>query len=84
MRFCILNAAEKAGSETCNRKATEIFDQYIGSMAGNTLELMCTDFDSDSDRCLTVKKKPFDREDTKTPQSLLHAFGDLLKATPDN
>jgi len=78
MRHCITNAAEKAGKDICTPKAIDIFEQYIGSMAGNTLELMCSEYDSESDKCASVKKLTFDTKKAKTPKSILNAFGDLL------
>ncbi|KAH9403293.1 hypothetical protein TYRP_015176 [Tyrophagus putrescentiae] len=82
MRTCILRAAERAGREVCSEKATDIFEQYIASMAGNTLQLMCNDYDSESDRCEAVKRLSYDPKRAKTPESLLKAFGDLLLAEP--
>ena len=82
MRNCISAASEKANKDACNPRATEVFDQYIGNMAGNTLELMCSEYDSDSDRCIAIKKLPFDQAKAKPPKSLIVAFGDLLLADP--
>lgn len=82
MRNCILKHAERAGKEVCTEKATDIFEQYIASMAGNTLQLMCNDYDPESDRCEAIKKLPFDPKRAKTPDSLVKAFGDLLLADP--
>ena len=84
MRSCIMASVDKAGKETCNGKATETFEQYIANMAGNTLELMCSEYDSESDRCASVKKNQFDAKKAKTPISLLQAFGDLLLAEQSN
>ena len=82
MRSCIMHHAERAGKTVCDAKATDIFESYIGSMAGNTLELMCSDYDSESDRCEAIKKMPWDTKKAKTPDSLLRAFGNLLLAEP--
>lgn len=82
MRNCISGAADKANRDICNPKATEIFEQYIGNMAGNTLELMCSEYDADSDKCVSIKGMPFDPKKAKPPKSLLEAFGDLLLAEP--
>jgi len=78
MRQCITGAAEKAGKDVCSAKAMDIFEQYIGSMAGNTLELMCAEYDADSDKCASIKKLKVDAKRAKTPKSLMTAFGDLL------
>lgn len=78
MKACISEAADKAGRDVCAQKPKELFEQYINQMAGNTMELMCSDYGEDSDKCTRVMKMPFNQSKSKPPSSLLRAFGDLL------
>lgn len=83
MKTCIMEAADKAGSSVCADKPKELFEQYITQMAGNTMELMCTDYDENSDKCGRVLKLPFNQAKATPPTSLLKAFGDLLVLNED-
>lgn len=78
MKQCIMDAADKAGSKVCSDNAKNLYDQYITNMAGNTLQLMCSDYDEESDKCQRVVKMPYDKAASKPSESLLKAFGDLL------
>lgn len=78
MKACISAEADKAGKEVCADKPKELFEHYIDQMAGNTMELMCSDYDETSDKCTRVLKMPFNQSKAKPPNSLLRAFGDLL------
>ena len=49
-------------------------------MAGNTLNFICSDYAEDEvgDKCNKILGMKFDSSKTKTPTSLIRAFGELL------
>ena len=69
----VVNAAPN-----CDAKASEQFDHYVTQMAGNSIQLMCTEYDADSDKCERVLQLQFDQDNVKVPASLLKAFGNLI------
>ena len=69
----VVNAAPN-----CDAKASEQFDHYVTQMAGNSIQLMCTEYDADSDKCGRVLKLAFVKKDVKVPSSLIKAFGNLF------
>ncbi|XP_054152527.1 uncharacterized protein LOC128951302 [Oppia nitens] len=77
MKSCIIKAAQKKGSPSCEDKSMEAYDRYINAMAGNTLNLMCTDYEEDSDKCTKLPPLPAGAKFEKAP-TIMVGFGDLL------
>ncbi|KAH7639206.1 hypothetical protein DERF_005839 [Dermatophagoides farinae] len=82
MKSCVLEHAERQ-PKYCDSKSIEYFDQYISNMAGNTLQLMCSDYDGDSDRCQRINRLSYDISKIILPKSILKAFGNLLLLSSD-
>ena len=82
MKSCVLEHAERQ-PKYCDSKSIEYFDQYISNMAGNTLQLMCSDYDGDSDRCQRINRLSYDISKIIVPKSILKAFGNLLLLSSD-
>ena len=76
MRDCIRDNS----SSKCQQAESDAFDAHVQNMAGNTLRFLCTEYDEDEagDKCGKVLKMKFDPKSSKTPNSLIHAFGELL------
>ena len=69
---------EVESSPNCDEKSADQFEHYTTQMAGNTIQLMCSEYDADSDKCGRVLKLAFVKKDVKVPSSLIKAFGNLF------
>ncbi len=47
MKSCIMKSARNAGNNICGDKKCDDFEKYINSMSGNTLNLMCGEYEED-------------------------------------
>ena len=72
-----MRAARDKGQNACPDKKLDNFEKYINAMAGNTLNLMCTDYEEDSDKCSKLPPLPKNAKVTKAP-TIMIGFGQLL------
>ncbi|CAG2172194.1 unnamed protein product [Oppiella nova] len=77
LKSCIMRAARDKGSPDCVDKKMENYEKYINAMAGNTLNLMCTDYEEDSDKCSKLPPLPTGAKYSKAP-TIMVGFGNLL------
>ncbi|XP_054153423.1 uncharacterized protein LOC128952112 [Oppia nitens] len=79
MKTCVLNEAAKHNipGGRCTGHRVEYVERYMNSMAGNTLNLMCGDYDEDSDRCQKLSPLPTDA-DIEPAESIFAGFGKLI------
>ncbi|CAG2181276.1 unnamed protein product, partial [Oppiella nova] len=75
LKACIMSSARKA--RMCSEKSMDNYEKYITSMAGNTLSLMCTDYEEDSDKCQHLPHLPKGAKYSKAP-SVIDGFGRIL------
>jgi len=78
MKSCIMKAARKLGGPVCTDKPIENLERYIDAMAGNTLNLMCNEYEEDSDKCSQLPSFPKNMKHTKAA-SIIVGFGELLE-----
>jgi hypothetical protein len=73
-----MKSAQNAGNNICGHKKCDDFEKYINSMSGNTLNLMCGEYEEDSDKC---EKLPSLSKSTKfsKPPTIIVGFGQLLE-----
>ncbi|CAG2106572.1 unnamed protein product [Medioppia subpectinata] len=77
LKGCIMTAARDKGSPVCVEKKLENYEKYINAMAGNTLNLMCTDYEEDSDKCQKLPPMPTGAKYAKAT-TIMVGFGNLL------
>lgn len=67
----------KTGPPNCTERSVEQVDRFTSQLAGDVLNLLCTEYDEDSDKCskmITPKR----RKDQKRTKSFLRPLIDLL------
>jgi len=77
LKSCIMKSGRTKGSPSCGDKELENLERYINAMAGNTLNLMCSEYDEESDKCTQLPPLPKDVKFSKPP-SIIVGFGQLL------
>lgn len=70
-----MKAAMKKGKPDCVEKKMDLYSRYIDAQAGNTLNLMCTDYEEDSDKCSKLPPAPKKYEKAN---SIMIGFGELV------
>ncbi|CAG2105858.1 unnamed protein product [Medioppia subpectinata] len=79
LKACILKGgAQYSGPSVCTSKQLDQLDRYMDAMAGNTLNMICGDYDQESDRCSRLPPLPSDPH-IRPADSLFLGFGQLIK-----
>ncbi len=73
-----MKSARNAGNNICDHKKCDDFEKYINSMSSNTLNLMCSEYEEDSDKCEKLPLLPKSTKFSKPP-SIIVGFGQLLQ-----
>ena len=77
MKACIMKSAQESDQRLCSEKSVENLEKYINTMSGNTLNLMCADYDEDSDKCKQLPNLPKGVKFSK-PLTIIEGFGKIL------
>ena len=78
MKACILRATRSVRDGRCTEQRIASYERHMNAMAGNTLNLMCGEFDGDSDRCSRLPPIPSVGEPA---QSIFAGFGEHKKSS---
>jgi hypothetical protein len=73
-----MKSARDKDTAACGDRQLDNFEKYINAMAGNTLNLMCTDYEEDSDKCSQLPPLPKNSTFVKPP-TIIVGFGQLLE-----
>jgi len=77
LKACIIRAANRMPGHICNEQRLEHLERYINSMAGNTLNMMCGEYDEDSDKCKRLP--PLPTGNIRPAPDIFSGFGKLIK-----
>ncbi len=66
----------------CTESNLEIIDRFVDSIAGNSLNLLCTEFDN-SDKCLKLEKLPKNKNAIKYKSFFIPSI-EVLSSLPEN
>jgi hypothetical protein len=72
-----MKSARNAGNNICSNKKCDYLEAYINSMSGNTLNLVCSEYEEDADKCEKLPSLPKSTKLSKPP-SIIVGFGQLL------
>jgi len=78
LKACIMRAARHVGGQVCNHRNLEHLERYINSMAGNTLNMMCGEYEEESDKCSRLPPLPTGAHIRPAPD-IFSGFGRLIK-----
>ncbi len=73
-----MECARDAANNICGHKKCDDFEKYINSLSGNTLNLMCGEYEEDSDKCEKLPSLPKSTKFSKPP-SIIIGFAQLLE-----
>ncbi|XP_054163719.1 uncharacterized protein LOC128961498 [Oppia nitens] len=75
LKSCIMSSA--FNDNKCNEKTVDLYEKYISSMASNTVNMMCSDYEEDSDKCQHLPHLPKGTKYSKA-LSVIDGFGSIL------
>ena len=83
MKSCILKSTEKHSKSTCSETNVEEIERIIDGYAFDVLQLICGDYNEESDKCVVMlPKTPKRLPSQKRPKSILPPFINILDSAP--
>ena len=75
LKTCVLKSTKRQSK--CTQTKRQQLERYIDAMAGNTVNLICGQYDQDSDRCMRLPALPSGPQIYRATD-IINGFGRLL------
>ena len=78
LKQCIVRSAHNLHSEQCSEHSMESLEKYLNALSINTLNLMCNEYEEDSDKCQSIPKLSKGVKYSRA-LNIIEGFGNILK-----
>ena len=82
LKQCIVKSAHNLNSDHCSDSSTESLEKYLNALSINTLNLMCNEYEEESDKCQSIPKLAKGVKYSRA-LNIIDGFGNILKDVID-
>jgi len=70
--------------DICDDKKLETVNEFVDSLTGNILDILCGDYEDGSDKCLRLGSPPKKNKNQRRTKSFLIPLIDVLASFPES